>query len=105
MLTEFGRVLIFIIIGLVFVAAGLITAEDATALAEGAAFLRSVDHALRLVTGKAASGLPEHVGHAEAVDTLARRWGLVGNSETLAQRLHAVQQQIRYVYRRLVEAE
>ena len=54
-------------------AAGLISEEDSTALTEGAAFLRSVDHALRLVIGKAASGLPEHVGHAEAVDTLARR--------------------------------
>jgi glutamate-ammonia-ligase adenylyltransferase len=86
-------------------AAGLISEEDSTVLTEGAAFLRSVDHALRLVIGKAASSLPEHVGHAEAVDTLARRWGLVESSETLAQRLHAVQQQVRYVYRRLVEAE
>jgi glutamate-ammonia-ligase adenylyltransferase len=86
-------------------AAGLISEEDSTALTEGSAFLRSVDHALRLVIGKAASSLPEHVGHAEAVDTLARRWGLVESSETLAQRLHAVQQQVRYVYRRLVEAE
>ena len=34
-----------------------------------------------------------------------RRWGLVESNETLAQRLHAVQQQVRYVYRRLVEAE
>jgi glutamate-ammonia-ligase adenylyltransferase len=86
-------------------AAGLISAEDSTALTEGAAFLRSVDHALRLVIGKAASGLPEHVGHAEAVDTLARQWGLVEGDATLAQRLRAVQHQVRYVYRRLVGAE
>jgi len=89
----------------VLLAAGLISEEDAAALTEGAAFLRSVDHALRLVIGKAASGLPEHVGHMEAVDTLARRWGLVQSNETLTQRLHAVQQRVRYVYRRLVEAE
>ena len=79
--------------------------EDARALAGGAAFLRTVDHAIRLTTGKVAEGLPEHVGHAEAVEGLMRRWGLLKNGETLAGRLRETQQQIRYVYRRLVGSE
>jgi glutamate-ammonia-ligase adenylyltransferase len=85
--------------------AGLVTEEDARALADGAAFLRSVDHAARLVTGRATPGLPEHVGHAEAVESLVRRWGLVRGEETLAKRLRETQQEVRYTYRRLVGAE
>ena len=85
--------------------AGLVTEEDARARAAGAAFLRSLDHAVRLVTGKAALGLPEHLGHAEAVESLARRWGLVRGEETLAKRLRETQQEVRYTYRRLVGAE
>ena len=86
-------------------AAKLITPEDSRALSEGAAFLRSVDHAVRLVTGRAAPGLPEHVGHAEAVESLARRWGLISEEGSLAQRLHDTQQQMRHVCRRLVGSE
>ncbi len=85
--------------------AGLLRDEDARALREGAAFLRALDHAIRLVTGKAADGLPEHVGHAEAVETLARRWGLIGGEQTVASRLQETQRLVRYVYRRVVESE
>jgi [glutamine synthetase] adenylyltransferase / [glutamine synthetase]-adenylyl-L-tyrosine phosphorylase len=85
--------------------AGLVTDEDSRTLTQGAAFLRSLDHAVRLVTGKPASGLPEHVGHAEAVENLARRWGLLTGTESLARRLRDTQQQVRYVYRRLVGSE
>jgi glutamate-ammonia-ligase adenylyltransferase len=85
--------------------ARLLAEDDARALLEGAAFLRSVDHAVRLVTGKAPLGLPEHVGHAEAVESLVRRWGLVRGKETLAKRLRETQQEVRYTYRRLVGAE
>ncbi len=85
--------------------AQLLTGEDAAALIEGAAFLRSVDHAIRLVTGRAANGLPDHVGHAEAVESLTRRWGLVTGEDTLAKRLRETQQHVRYTYRRLVGAE
>ncbi len=85
--------------------AGLISGRDAEVLSGGAAFLRSVDHAIRLVTGKPAPGLPEHVGHAEAVERLARRWGLISEGETLAARLRDVQQEVRYVYRRVLGAE
>jgi glutamate-ammonia-ligase adenylyltransferase len=85
--------------------AGLMGEEDAETLTRGAAFLRSVDHAIRLVTGKAAVGLPEHVGHADAVARLARRWGLTSDDESLPQRLRKTQQEVRDVYRRLVGSE
>ena len=77
----------------------------ARTLTEGAAFLRSVDHAVRLVTGKPGEGLPEHVGQAESVEALARRWGLIRSDGTLAARLREVQQEVRYAYRRLVGSE
>jgi glutamate-ammonia-ligase adenylyltransferase len=85
--------------------AGCLSDRDSTELAAGARFLRTVDHAVRLVTGKAAQGLPEHVGYAEAVEGLLHRWGLYGKSGTLAQRLSETQQQVRGVYRRLVGPE
>jgi glutamine synthetase adenylyltransferase len=86
-------------------AAGAISSDDAEVLMTGAGFLRSVDHILRLVTGKAPNGLPEHMGHAEAAETLARRWKLISAEQTLAPQLHETQQQVRYVYRRLVGSE
>ncbi|MGA2610912.1 MAG: hypothetical protein ABSH01_25995, partial [Terriglobia bacterium] len=83
--------------------AGLMNEEDSKVLSGGANFLRSVDHAIRLVTGKAADGLPDRAGHAEAVGNLARRWGLIAGSETLASSLLETRQRVREVYRRLVE--
>jgi glutamate-ammonia-ligase adenylyltransferase len=82
--------------------AGLLSDEDSQGLTCGAAFLRSVDHAVRLVTGRAADGLPEHVGHAEAVEHLARRWGLLEGGESVVERLRETQQQIRSIYQRVV---
>jgi len=86
-------------------AAGAISSDDAELLTGGAGFLRSVDHILRLVTGKAPNGLPEHVGHAEAAENLARRWKLIPDERTIAQQLRESQQQVRCVYRRLVGSE
>ncbi len=82
-----------------------ISVEDATALTEGAGFLRSVDHILRLVTGKAPTGLPENAAHAETAESVAHRWNLVAEGQTLAGKLHETQQQLRYVYRHLVGSE
>jgi len=84
--------------------AGLMNIEDSNILSAGANFLRSVDHAVRLVTGKPSEGLPDRRGHAEVVEKLARRWGLVGGSDTLATALQETQQRVREVYNRLVEA-
>jgi glutamine synthetase adenylyltransferase len=85
--------------------AKLISDEDALALAEGAAFLRSLDHAVRLITGKAAERIPEQVGSAEAVECLMRRWGLINADSSLAQCLRETQQRVRCVYRRLIGSE
>jgi glutamate-ammonia-ligase adenylyltransferase len=88
--------------------AGLISKEDGNILTNGASFLRAVDHAVRLVTGRAPDGLPEHLGHAAQVEELMRRWGFLkrGPSEQpLSGRLREVQQEVRYVYRRVVESE
>jgi glutamate-ammonia-ligase adenylyltransferase len=81
---------------------GLANEEDLWGLSEGANFLRSVDHAVRLVTGRAAEGLPDRAGYAEAVENLARRWGLIAGAETLAERLDQTRRQVRDVYRRVV---
>jgi [glutamine synthetase] adenylyltransferase / [glutamine synthetase]-adenylyl-L-tyrosine phosphorylase len=86
-------------------AADAVSAEDADILNEGAGFLRSADHLIRLVTGKAPNGLPENTAHAETVESVAVRWNLIAQGEPLAGKLHDTQQQLRYVYRRLVGSE
>lgn len=86
-------------------AAEAISAEDAVALTEGAGFLRSVDHILRLVTGRAPNGLPENSSHAETAESVARGWKLIAEGQTLAGKLRDTQQHLRYVYRRLVDSE
>jgi glutamate-ammonia-ligase adenylyltransferase len=83
-------------------AEGLLSEDDARGLTGGAAFLRSLDHAVRLITGKAADGLPEHVGHATAIEDLARRWHLIAEGESLASRLRETQMQIRSLYNRIL---
>ena len=60
--------------------------------------MRAVDHAVRLITGKAMTGFPENVGHAEAVEHLAQRWGLIESGQSLIERLYEHQQRIRQVY-------
>jgi glutamine synthetase adenylyltransferase len=86
-------------------AAEALSAEDAAALTEGAGFLRSADHILRLVTGRAPNGLPENTAQAETAECVAQRWNLIAEGQTLAGRLHDTQQRLRYVYRRLVGSE
>jgi glutamate-ammonia-ligase adenylyltransferase len=86
-------------------AAQAISAADAATLTQGAGFLRSVDHILRLVTGKAPNGLPESGNHAETAEHVAERWNLIVGGQTLAGKLQETQQQLRYVYRRLVNSE
>lgn len=86
-------------------AANAISSADADTLATGAGFLRSVDHLLRLVTGRAPGGLPENGADVETVETLAVNWNLITAGQTLLAMLHETQQQLRYVYRRLVGSE
>lgn len=86
--------------------AGLLNREDAASLVSGASFLRGLDHAIRLVTGRPSRGIPEHTGDAAMVDDLARRWRLVGeDGDSLTVRLREVQESVRSVYRRIVASE
>jgi glutamate-ammonia-ligase adenylyltransferase len=85
--------------------AGFINAEDSRALTEGAGFLRSLDHAVRLVTGQSATAMPDHWGQAEAVEDLLRRWGLVDSDQLLPGLLSDVRDKMKHVCRRLVDAE
>jgi glutamine synthetase adenylyltransferase len=82
-----------------------ISVEDATTLTQGAGFLRSVDHILRLVTGKVPNGLPETGAPAETAEYVAQRWKLIAAGQTLAKSLHEIQQRLRDSYRRLVGSE
>ena len=85
--------------------ADAISAGDAEELSQGAGFLRSADHIIRLVTGKAPAGWPENIAHAETAESVAQRWGLMTSGETLAEKIHDTQQRLRYVYRRMVGSE
>ena len=85
--------------------AGLVREADAGILECGAAFLRSIDHTIRLATGKSAVDLMEHVGHTDSVEALARRWGLLKAGESLPVRLGEVQGQVKSVCLRIVGAE
>jgi glutamine synthetase adenylyltransferase len=85
--------------------AGAVNGEDARTLADGAAFLRSADHAVRLVTGKPGRTLPSHAGRAEAVANLMVRWGIIEKAKDLRPHLRAVQHELRGVYRKVVGAE
>ena len=86
-------------------AAQAISSEDAATLSEGAGFLRSVDHILRLVAGKPPNGLPENDAHLETAESVARTWNLIPEGQSLAVQLQDTQQRLRYVYRRLVGSE
>jgi glutamate-ammonia-ligase adenylyltransferase len=86
-------------------AAKALSPEDAANLTKGAGFLRSVDHILRLVTGKALNSLQANGAHAEAAESLARRWNLTAEGQSLAAKLRETQEQLRHVYGRLVGPE
>jgi [glutamine synthetase] adenylyltransferase / [glutamine synthetase]-adenylyl-L-tyrosine phosphorylase len=88
-------------------AAGWLDEADASSLLEGAAYLRTLDHAMRLVTGKRVRGLPQRAGPANALAELMSRW--VGESQaqgepSLAAKLAEVQQRVRRVYQRVLGA-
>ncbi|HUI41425.1 MAG TPA: putative nucleotidyltransferase substrate binding domain-containing protein [Terriglobia bacterium] len=86
-------------------AAGRIGESDADTLVEGAAFLRALDHAMRLVTGKRLRGLPERPGPAQAIERLLRLWAVPANGELddpVPAQLARVQQQVRGVFNRVL---
>jgi [glutamine synthetase] adenylyltransferase / [glutamine synthetase]-adenylyl-L-tyrosine phosphorylase len=89
-------------------AVGILCKTDAEALAADAAFLRALDHAVRLVTGRITRALPGRPGQVEAVELLLRRWGLItgdGRIDPVQDQLIRIQQQVREIYNRLLGSE
>lgn len=85
-------------------AAGVMTESDARTLAGGATFLRAVDHAVRLVTGRASRGWRDRPGQAEGVEHLLRLWRFASHGQSLLEQLQDVQQQVREVFNRVLGA-
>ena len=89
-------------------AAGILLKADAGTLLAGAAFVRALDHAVRLVTGRIMRELPGRAGQAEAVEFLLRTWGLItGNDriDPVQDQLNVIQQKVREVYNRLLGSD
>jgi [glutamine synthetase] adenylyltransferase / [glutamine synthetase]-adenylyl-L-tyrosine phosphorylase len=86
-------------------AAGVVAEADAATLVGCAAFLRSLDHAVRLVTGRASRGWRDRPGQAEGVTQLLRHWRLLGPHAMPLKHLEGVQQQTRDVFDRLIGRE
>jgi hypothetical protein len=83
---------------------GYLSWDDAHALLQGAGFLRAVDHATRLVTGQAPGDSPEGTLYWEEVGALIRRWGLIGEQDSLDGVLAATQTQIHGLCLRLLKS-
>ena len=75
---------------------GLLSAEDASSLAEGATFLRSLEHNVRLVTGRAGKRLPAS-DHAQAC-VVKLMGGLAGGISALRGKLSEVLRRNREIY-------
>jgi glutamate-ammonia-ligase adenylyltransferase len=94
-------------------AAGLLSAEPAQTLRSAALLYRSIDHAVRLLTGHAASRLPEPA-QAARVMRLLDSWGLPlapvesveapSAAEMLENNVERARQQVRALYARIVLA-
>ena len=82
--------------------AGILADNDARALAEGAAYLRGLDHAVRLATGRASRGWRDRPGQAEGVAHLLRHWRLLGPHTPPLRHLESVQQQVRETFHRVL---
>jgi glutamate-ammonia-ligase adenylyltransferase len=85
--------------------AGALDAAAAEVLAAGASFLRAVEHAERLVTGRPARVVPERLSQAEGVEELLRLWGFLPGDNaqiSLHARLAEVQRQVRELFNRVL---
>ena len=82
--------------------AGILVESDASALVEGATYLRGLDHAVRLVTGRASRGWRDRPGQAEGVAHLLRQWRLLGPHTPPLTHLEKVQQQMREIFNRVL---
>lgn len=89
-------------------AAGILSGADARTLTAGAAFLRALDHAMRLVTGRIMRALPARPGDAEAVELLLRRWQFIeadGRTAPVQDKLTRIREQVREVYNGVLGSE
>lgn len=83
----------------------LLTERDGDVLDQGAALLRAVDHAIRIVTGRAEEILPEHAVRLESVNLLLRRWNLIAEGESLPVGLREVEHRVAAVCRGIMDSD
>jgi glutamine synthetase adenylyltransferase len=82
---------------------GLLDHPDARVLQRNALFLRGLEHAIRLVTGKAGKWLPSSEPARHSIEQLMQ--SLLDGKETVASRLDATLQQNRYIYARYSQTQ
>lgn len=80
--------------------AGCLPQDDGQALLDGITYLRALDHAVRLVTGRASRGWRDRPGQLEGVAHLLRRWRLLGLHSAPLAHLDDVRKQVREVFKR-----
>ena len=85
--------------------AGVLADGDARALTDGITYLRGLDHAVRLVTGRASRGWRDRPGQVEGVAHLLRHWRLLGPHTPPLKHLEGVQQQVRAIFHRVLGPE
>ena len=82
---------------------GGLSEEQARFLEEAAIFLRAVDHAVRVVTGRAAGDIPAAAGAQESVRELVSRWSsLVRTGQPFSAIVEHVKRRTRTIYREVV---
>jgi glutamate-ammonia-ligase adenylyltransferase len=82
---------------------GGLNAEQARFLEDAAAFFRSVDHAVRVVTGRPAGDIPAAVGAQESVRELVGRWSSLARAgQPLAAVIEDVKRRTRAIYLEIV---
>jgi glutamate-ammonia-ligase adenylyltransferase len=82
---------------------GGLSEEQARFLEEAAIFFRAVDHAVRVVTGKAGGDIPAAVGAQESVRELVGRWSsIVHNGQPFTAVVEDVKRRTRAIYREVV---
>ncbi|MEZ5393853.1 MAG: hypothetical protein R2724_13585 [Bryobacterales bacterium] len=82
---------------------GGLSEEQARFLEEAAVFFRSVDHAVRIATGRPTGRIPAAVGAQESVGELVRRWSpLLQAGQPLPAVVEQVQSATRAIYRQVL---
>ncbi|HEV2424092.1 MAG TPA: hypothetical protein VGZ29_04605 [Terriglobia bacterium] len=82
--------------------AGCLPQGEARVLLDGITYLRALDHAVRLVTGRASRGWRDRPGQSEGVAHLLRRWGLLGAHSPPLAHLDDARKQVRELFNRVL---